>query len=97
PGSPVLDTAITVGSNFVLAGGTVAVTLNVKSSTAVSNVSPTALDVGGGTATCTGPTPASANVPAGGAGVDFAWSCTLNDLAEYIFSAGASDTAATTE
>ena len=96
PGPPVLDTAITVGSNFVIQGGSVSVTLNVKSSTAISTVSPTDLAVSGGTATCTGPIPASANVPAGGAGVNFAWSCTLNDLGEYIFGAGADDVGATT-
>ena len=50
----------------------------------------------GGDATCTGPTPASANVPAGGAGVNFAWSCTLADIGEYVFSADADDAAATT-
>ena len=52
-----LDTAITVGSNFVTQGGSVTVTMNVKSSVAVTNVSPSDLDVSGGVATCTGPDP----------------------------------------
>ena len=36
PARPILDTAMTVGSNFVTQGGTVTVTLNVKSSVAVT-------------------------------------------------------------
>ena len=96
PGPPVLDTAMSVSGNFVTVGGSVTVTLNVKSSVAVSTVSPTDVVVSGGDATCTGPTPPSANVPAGGSGVNFAWSCTLNDVGEYIFSAGAEDAAQTT-
>ncbi|MFO1430472.1 MAG: SdrD B-like domain-containing protein [Candidatus Competibacteraceae bacterium] len=95
-GPPVLDTAITVSSNIVTKGGSVTVTLNVKSSVAVSNVSPTNPTVVGGDATCTGPTPASANVPAGGTGVNFAYTCTLQDVAEYIFVAGAENAAGTT-
>src|SRR4029079_12848884 len=70
--------------------------LNVKSSTAVNNVSPSDISNSGGTASCTGPTPASANVPAGGAGVNFAWTCTLADLGEYVFTASAVDAAGAT-
>ena len=40
PGPPVLDTAMSVSTNVVSQGGSVSLTLNVKSSTAVSNVSP---------------------------------------------------------
>lgn len=96
PGPPVLDTAMSVSTNFVNTGGSVNVTLNVKSSVAISNVSPTDLSVSGGAATCTGPTPPSANVPAGGTGVNFVWSCTLTGPGEFIFSAGAEDAADTT-
>ena len=35
-------------------------------------------------------------MPAGGAGVNFVWTCTLDDLGEYVFSADADDAAATT-
>ena len=35
-------------------------------------------------------------MPAGGAGVNFAWTCTLLELGEYVFSADADDAAATT-
>ena len=96
PGPPVLDTTMSVSSNFVTQGGTVTVTLNVHSSVAVTNVSPLTLGISGGTATCTGPTPASADIPAGGAGVNFAWTCTLSDLGEYTFSQNASDATQTT-
>ncbi len=90
-GPPVLDTALSVSTNYVVKGGAVNVTLNVKSSVAATAVSPTPIEVSGGTATCTGPTPASANVPAGGTGVNFAWTCTLHDVGEYVFSAGAAN------
>jgi len=85
-------TAMTVSSNFVTQGGSVTVTLNVRSTAgAVSSVSPTDLAVTGGNATCSGPSPASANVPNGGAGVNFVWSCVVADQGEYVFSAGADD------
>jgi hypothetical protein len=76
PGPPALNTAMSVSTNFVIQGGTLTVTLNVKSSVAVSNVSPSDLDVTGGIAVCPGPTPLVANVPAGGAGVNFIWANT---------------------
>ncbi len=89
-----LDTTMTVNTNFVNVGGTVSqVRLNVKSSTAINNVSPVDFDFSGGSATCTGPAPASANVPAGGSGVNFDWSCTLDSAGEFVFSAGAEDNA----
>jgi protocatechuate 3,4-dioxygenase beta subunit len=94
-GTATLDTAITLGTSYVNLGGSVTVTLNVKSSAAVSNVTPTPLDISGGAATCTGPTPASANVPVGGTGVDFVWTCTTGGVGELIFSAGAEDALAT--
>jgi uncharacterized repeat protein (TIGR01451 family) len=97
PGPPVLDTAMSVGSNFVVQGGSVTVTLNVQSSVAVTNVSPSSLGIAGGTASCTGPSPASQNVPAGGSGVNFSWTCTLSDLGEYVFSDDAGDAAGTTD
>ncbi len=96
PGPPVLDTSIAVSTNFVSQGGSVNVTFNVKSSVAVTGVSPSTLAVYGGAATCSGPTPATANVPAGGAGVNFAWTCTLAGTGEFLFSADASDALGTT-
>ena len=68
-----------------------AVTLNVQSSVAVSSVSPTGFSVNGSTASCTGPSPASANVPAGGSGVNFNWDCDLTGIGEYFFTGGAED------
>ncbi len=94
-GPPVLDTAMSVGANYVVQGGTVNVTLNVKTSVATTNVSPTPIQVSGGAATCAGPIPASANLAAN-VGQDFAWTCTLSDVGEYIFSAGAQDALGTT-
>jgi uncharacterized repeat protein (TIGR01451 family) len=92
-----LDTAMSVSTNFVNVGGSVNVTLNVKSSVAVNNVSPTDLAASGGAFTIlSGPTPPSANVLAGGAGINFVWSVRLDEAGEYIFSAGAEDTSATT-
>ncbi len=93
-GGVTLDTAMSVSTNFVNTGGSVNVTLNVKSSVAVSNVSPTDLVVDGGSATCTGPTPASANVPSGTTGSNFVWACTLTSAGEYIFTAAAEDATA---
>ncbi len=96
PGPPALNTAMSVSTNFVIQGGTVTVTLNVKSSVAVSNVSPSDLDLNGGIAVCPGPSPLVANVPAGGAGVNFTWTCTLAQLGEYVFTADAADLTDTT-
>src|SRR4029079_2968406 len=90
-----LLTSMTVSTNLAQQGGSVTVTLNVKNNASVANVSPSDLTIDGGSATCTGTTPASATGPAGGAGLDFAWTCTLDDLGEYIFSASADDAAAT--
>ncbi|MBK7781193.1 MAG: DUF11 domain-containing protein [Ardenticatenia bacterium] len=96
-GPPVLDTSITVSPIQVTKGGSISVVMNVQSSTAVTSVSPTGFAVTGGSATCTGPTPASQNVPSGGApGVNFTWTCTLNDYGEYQFSAEAEDVGLTT-
>ena len=50
----------------------------------------------GGIAICPGPHPLVANVPAGGAGVNFTWTCTLAQLGEYVFTADAADVAETT-
>ena len=95
PGPPLLDTAMTVSDNFRNQGQSVTVTLNVKSGTAVSNVSPNITAIGGDGG-CGAPTPATANVPAGGAGVDFVWTCTPVDNGEYTFIGGADDGVATT-
>ncbi|HOV47861.1 MAG TPA: SdrD B-like domain-containing protein [Anaerolineae bacterium] len=93
-GPPVLDTAMSVNTNYVLQGNAVNVTLNVKTSVATTNVSPTPIEVSGGAATCTGPTPASANLAAN-VGQNFVWACTLHDVGEYIFSAGAENNTGT--
>ena len=68
---------MTVGSNFVTQGGSVTVTLNVKSSAAVTERLPLGPRRERRLADVHRPDPASANVPAGGAGVNFVWSCTL--------------------
>ena len=86
-----LDTALTVSRNFVSQGGSVDLTVTVKSSTAVANASRPATSAG--SAAVPRPAPvrrrrAPTSRP-GGAGVNFACSCTLDDLGEYIFSAGA--------
>ncbi|HSN74326.1 MAG TPA: SdrD B-like domain-containing protein, partial [Anaerolineae bacterium] len=96
-GTTTLDTAITVSTNFVNVGGSVNVTLNVKQNSGafVNSVTPTELSINGGAATCTGPTPASANVPTGAVGQNFVWSCTLTEIGEYTFSAGAENDVAT--
>jgi uncharacterized repeat protein (TIGR01451 family) len=95
-GPPILQTALTTSTSFVAPGGAVTVTLNVRASAAVNNVSPADFTVEGGAfAILSGPTPASANVPNGGAGVNFVWTVRLDDAAEYRFSAGAEDAAAT--
>ena len=84
-----LTTSMTVSTNFVNPGTPITVTLNVQSTAAVLNVSPTDLVVSGGDYTVTGPVPTIANVPAGGAGVNYVWTVTPLDTAEYIFTAGA--------
>src|SRR5262249_2485218 len=55
---------------------------------AADGVVPNELSVTGGTAECSGPDPASANVPASTT-VSFSWSCTLGDAGEYVFSGSA--------
>ncbi len=90
-GGVTLDTAISVNTSFVNTGGSVNVTLNVKqnSGSTVNNVSPTDLVIEGGSASCTGPTPSSANVPSGAVGSNFVWACTLTSAGEYVFVAAA--------
>jgi uncharacterized repeat protein (TIGR01451 family) len=92
PGPPILDTNITVGSNFVLQGGSVTVTLNVRSSTAQPGVVPTDLTAIGGTATCSAPTPGTRDLAAN-TFASFTYTCTLHDLGEYIFGGGAENAA----
>ncbi|MFU8896692.1 MAG: SdrD B-like domain-containing protein, partial [Gammaproteobacteria bacterium] len=88
-GTTRLDTALAVSTNFVNVGDQVTVTLNVKSSVAVANASPTELSINGGPASCTGPIPATANVPNGTTGVNFVWTCTLTGSGEHSFEAAA--------
>ena len=96
-GPPVLQTAMSSSATFVAPGDTLTVTLNVKSSAAVAGVSPVDFTVEGGAYTLvSGPSPASANVPNGGAGVNFVWTVRLDSAAKYTFSAGAEDAALTT-
>ena len=93
-GTTTLDSAITVSTNFATVGSTsVTVTLTLKqnSGASVASVSPSTLDVSGGTASCTGPTPASVSVPTGATGASVAWTCTLTESGEYVFSADAAD------
>lgn len=89
-GPPVLDTSVSVSTNFRNTGQPVTVTLNVKSSTAQSGVEPE-ISSNGGDSTCGTPSPASANVPAGGSGVNFVWTCTPTENGEYTFSGTASN------
>jgi uncharacterized repeat protein (TIGR01451 family) len=84
-------TAITVSSNVVTTGAALTVTLNVKDTSAIPGVSPDAMTATGGDFTCGSPSPASGNVPAGGAGINFTFSCTTNGLGEYVFSDDATD------
>ncbi len=96
-GTTQLDTAISVSANFANTGGSVNVTLNVKqnSGSTVNNVAPTDFEVAGGSAACTGPTPATANVPTGATGSNFVWACTLNSAGEFTFHAAAENDTAT--
>ncbi len=67
-------------------------TLNLQSTAAIANVSPTTLEVAGGSYTIlSGPTPATQNVPSGGAGVNYTWTVRLDSPGEFVFSAGAED------
>lgn len=91
-GTVQLDTTLTPSTNFATVGGAAFnVTLNVKQNSggAIINVAPVDFAVDGGTATCTGPTPASATVPSGVTGANFVWSCTATSSGELIFSAAA--------
>lgn len=93
-GTTTLDSAIATTPSYLLVGNTVNVVLTVKqnSGASVASVSPTPLDIVGGTATCTAPTPASASVPTGATGATFSWTCTLATVGEFTFSAGAQNT-----
>lgn len=92
-GTTTLDTSISVGTNYVLVGGSVTVTMNVKqnSGSTINNVAPSDLYVSGGPVSCSGPVPATANVPTGTVGSNFVWTCTLSDTGEYFFAAAAED------
>lgn len=96
-GTTRLDTSLTVSANFANSGGSVNVTLNVKqdSGVTVNSVAPTDFAFSGGDAVCSGPTPASADVPTGATGSNFVWSCTLSGAGEVIFSAAAANDTAT--
>ncbi len=88
PGPPVLDTALSVSTNVLQQPNTVTVTLNVKSSTAQTAVSPR--NAGSPTATPRAAVrrpPARTFLPAA-AGANFVWTCSLDDLGEYTFSDG---------
>lgn len=91
-GTTTLQSSVTVTPSFVTVGGSVTATVRITSEVNLTGVSPTDFVVDGGAATCTGPAPASANLTAN-TGQNFVWSCTLGETGEYIFSAGASDTA----
>jgi uncharacterized repeat protein (TIGR01451 family) len=96
-GPPVLTTAITTDNSFVNVGGAVSVSMKITSGTAISNVSPTDLQVSGGAYTIlSGPNPPVANVPAGTTGAIFSWTVQLDSSGEYRFSAAAEDATGTT-
>jgi uncharacterized repeat protein (TIGR01451 family) len=92
-GDPLLETSLSVSSNFTTVGSSITVTLNVKNDMdTVGGVSPSTLEGAGGAFTIlTGPTPASATVNAGPAGTDYVWTVQLDSVGEFIFSASASD------
>ena len=61
-------TTLTASPITVIKGGTINVSMVLTSTQAIASVTPSPLTANGGTATCSAPSPASANVPAGGAG-----------------------------
>jgi hypothetical protein len=70
-------------------GDSFTITLTLEATQAVTGVTPTALQITGGAATITGPSPASADLTANTPQV-FTWTVTPGSVGEYIFSAGAS-------
>lgn len=89
PSNPVGVSSIVAGPSLVQDGDTVTVkmTLTNTSGAAINNVAPSTLNiVGSNSAACTalaGPTPATANVPAGGSAI-FTWTCTADVPANTI-------------
>ena len=85
-------TSIAVSSNVVTSGTAVTVSLTVKSaSSTITGVSPGPMTASGGASTCGIPSPASATIPSGATGATFTFSCTTDNLGEYIFADDASD------
>jgi len=81
---------IVPGANVLAVGDSVSVVMTLRSTRAYSNMVPGTLKIYGGSGSCSGPTPASANVPAN-TNISFSWNCTLNDVGEYTFSTNASN------
>jgi uncharacterized repeat protein (TIGR01451 family) len=91
-GGTTLADSFTTSTSTTTKGSTITVSMKVTSSaTTIANVAPNALNVSGGNATCTPATQTAQSIPSGATGVTFTWSCTLLDVAEYIFSADADD------
>ncbi|MFN8498613.1 MAG: SdrD B-like domain-containing protein [Anaerolineae bacterium] len=83
----------TVSPITAAVGGTLNVTVNLANLTGqptVSNAAPT-LTVSGGSATCTGPSPASATIAAN-ANQNFAFVCTPTTVGDFTFTADATGT-----
>jgi uncharacterized repeat protein (TIGR01451 family) len=70
-------------------GDSFTITLTLEATQAVTGVTPTALQITGGTATISGPSPASADLVAN-TPQTFSWTVTPDKVGEFFFSAGAS-------
>ncbi|HRZ41469.1 MAG TPA: Calx-beta domain-containing protein, partial [Bacteroidales bacterium] len=92
--SSVGTSSMSATPNDTLLGGSFTVTLTVQATSAVTGVTPSALQVIGGTATVTGPTPSSANLAAN-TPTTFTWTVTPAAAGEFKFIAGATSVAAT--
>ncbi len=77
-------------------GDSFTVTMTVESTTALNNVVPTVLHINGGSATVSGPVPASLNLAAN-TPATFTWIVTPDRIGEYSFSAGATSDSMTFE
>jgi uncharacterized repeat protein (TIGR01451 family) len=81
---------IAASPDYAALGSSFSVEMTVESTTAAAGVTPSALMVNGGSATCTAPSPASldllAETPA-----TFTWNCVVNSLGELTFSATATN------
>ncbi len=85
---PATENSISASPTVIALGSSVTVTMTVKASAAVNNVTPSALQVIGGSATVSGPSPSSRNLAAN-TQATFTWTVTPSKVGEFIFSASA--------